>query len=97
VCLVLLKDGSSISDADLQSELVAMVRNEIGAAACLKQVLVVPRLPKTRPVKILCKLLRQITEDQTFVIPSTIDDQTSIDEIKANMQDNNLVEPSVNC
>jgi propionyl-CoA synthetase len=97
VGLVLLKDGSNISDADLQSELVAMVRNEIGAVACLKQVLVVPRLPKTRSGKILRKLLRQIAEDQTFVIPSTIDDPASIDEIKAIMQDNDLVKPSVNC
>lgn len=97
VGLVLLKDGSNISDADLQSELVAMVRNEIGAVACLKQVLVVPRLPKTRSGKILRKLLRQIAEDQTFVVPSTIDDPASIDEIKAIMQDNDLVKPSVNC
>jgi propionyl-CoA synthetase len=97
VGLVLLKDGSNISDADLQSELVAMVRNEIGPLACLKQVLVVPRLPKTRSGKILRKLLRQIAEDQTFVIPSTIDDPASIDEIKAIMQENDLVKPSVNC
>ncbi|AEP31445.1 propionyl-CoA synthetase [Brumicola nitratireducens] len=97
VGLVLLKDGSTISDVDLQSELVAMVRNEIGPLACLKQVLVVPRLPKTRSGKILRKLLRQIAEDQTFVIPSTIDDPASIDEIKAIMQDNDLVKPSVNC
>jgi len=97
VGLVLLKDGSKISDADLQTELVAMVRNEIGAVACLKQVLVVPRLPKTRSGKILRKLLRQIAEDQTFVVPSTIDDPASIDEIKAIMQDNDLVKPSVNC
>lgn len=96
VGLVLLKDGATISDADLQSELVAMVRNEIGPLACLKQVLVVPRLPKTRSGKILRKLLRQIAEDQTFVIPSTIDDPASIDEIKTIMQDNNLVKPSVN-
>ncbi len=97
VGLVLLKDGATISDADLQSELVAMVRNEIGPLACLKQVLVVPRLPKTRSGKILRKLLRQIAEDQIFVVPSTIDDPASIDEIKAIMQDNDLVKPSVNC
>jgi propionyl-CoA synthetase len=74
-----------------------MVRNEIGALACLKQVLVMPRLPKTRSGKILRKLLRQIAKDQTFVIPSTIDDPASIDEIKAIMQDNNLVKPLMNC
>jgi propionyl-CoA synthetase len=31
------------------------------------------------------------------VIPSTIDDPASIDEIKAIMQDNNLVKPLMNC
>jgi propionyl-CoA synthetase len=74
-----------------------MVRNEIGALACLKQVLVMPRLPKTHSGKILRKLLRQIAKDQTFVIPLTIDDPASIDEIKAIMQDNNLVKPFMNC
>lgn len=70
VCLDLLKDGSRISDADLQSELVAMVLNETGAVACLKQVLVVPRLPKTCSSKIFCKLPRKIAEVQTFLISS---------------------------
>ncbi|MFT6284573.1 MAG: propionyl-CoA synthetase [Arenicella sp.] len=91
--LTLLKDGVKISEADLQAELVAMVRKEIGAFACLKQTLIVERLPKTRSGKILRKLLRQIAENQAFVIPSTIDDPASIDEIKAIMQNNGLVKP----
>jgi propionyl-CoA synthetase len=77
--LTLLKDGVKISEADLQAELVAMVRKEIGAFACLKQTLIVERLPKTRSGKILRKLLRQIAENQEFVMPSTIDDPASID------------------
>jgi propionyl-CoA synthetase len=93
VGLTLLKDGVNISEADLQAELVAMVRREIGAVACLKQTLIVERLPKTRSGKILRKLLRQIAENQAFVIPSTIDDPASIDEIKAIMQNNGLVKP----
>jgi propionyl-CoA synthetase len=59
----------------------------------LKQTLIVERLPKTRSGKILRKLLRQIAENQAFVIPSTIDDPASIDEIKAIMQNNGLVKP----
>jgi len=96
VGLTLLKDGVNISEADLQAELVVMVRKEIGAVACLKQTLIVPRLPKTRSGKILRKLLRQIAENQDFVIPSTIDDPASIDEIKAIMQNNGLVKPTPN-
>ncbi|AGH45509.1 propionyl-CoA synthetase [Paraglaciecola psychrophila] len=94
VGLTLLKDGVNISEADLQAELVAMVRKEIGAVACLKQTLIVERLPKTRSGKILRKLLRQIAENQEFVIPSTIDDPASIDEIRAIMQNNGLVKPT---
>jgi acyl-coenzyme A synthetase/AMP-(fatty) acid ligase len=45
--------------------------------------------------EILRKLLRQIAENETFVVPSTIDDPASIDEIKATMQNNGLVKPSV--
>jgi propionyl-CoA synthetase len=91
VGLALLKDGATISEADLQDELVSMVRKEIGAVACLKQTIVVPRLPKTRSGKILRKLLRQIAEDQEFIVPSTIDDPASVDEIKTIMRSNGLV------
>lgn len=89
--LALLKDGVDISEADLQAQLVAMVRKEIGAVACLKQTLIVKRLPKTRSGKILRKLLRQIADNQDFVIPSTIDDPASIAEIKDIMLKNGLV------
>jgi propionyl-CoA synthetase len=95
VGLTLLKDGVNIRDADLQAELVAMVRKKIGAVACLKQTFTVERLPKTRSGKILRKLLRQIAEDQEFVMPSTIDDPASIDEIKIIMQKNGLVKTIV--
>ena len=95
VGLTLLKDGVNISEADLQAELVAMVRKEIGALACLKQTLIVERLPKTRSGKILRKLLRKIAENQEFVMPSTIDDPASIDEIKIIMQKNGLVKTIV--
>jgi propionyl-CoA synthetase len=95
VGLMLLKDGVNINGADLQAELVARVRKEIGAVACLKQTVIVERLPKTRSGKILRKLLRQIAENQEFVIPATIDDPASIDEIKTIMQNNGLVKPAV--
>jgi propionyl-CoA synthetase len=94
VGLTLLKDGANISEEELQTELIAMVRKEIGAIACLKQTLIVQRLPKTRSGKILRKLLRQIAENEEFVIPSTIDDPASIEEIKVIMEKNGLVKPS---
>jgi propionyl-CoA synthetase len=89
--LALLKDGETISEADLQEQLVAMVRKEIGAVACLKQTIIVPRLPKTRSGKILRKVLRQIADNQEFSVPSTIDDPASIVEIKEIMLRNGLI------
>ncbi|WP_100642656.1 propionyl-CoA synthetase [Alteromonas facilis] len=90
VGFVLLKDGSEIAEDTLQQELVAKIRQDIGAVACLKQTLIVPRLPKTRSGKILRKLLRQIADNEPFVIPSTIDDPESIAEITALMHQHNI-------
>ncbi|RWU12867.1 acetate--CoA ligase [Pseudidiomarina gelatinasegens] len=82
VGLVITKDGVAISDTELAARLVQRVRDEIGAVACLKKILVVPRLPKTRSGKILRRVLRQIADGEEVVVPSTIDDPTCIDEIR---------------
>ena len=79
--LVVLKDGIKVDGIELQAELVGKVRNEIGAVACFKQALVVERLPKTRSGKILRRTIRQIAEGEQYVVPSTIDDPTSLTEI----------------
>ncbi|WP_215396491.1 propionyl-CoA synthetase [Rheinheimera oceanensis] len=81
LALVLLKNGIDIDETILEAELVAMVRQEIGALACFKKAIVVKRLPKTRSGKILRKLLRQIAQGSEYSIPSTIDDPASIAEI----------------
>ncbi|GAB3106079.1 propionyl-CoA synthetase [Aestuariicella hydrocarbonica] len=79
--LVILKDGETMSEDELQAELVERVRNQIGAVASFKKALVVERLPKTRSGKILRKLLRQIADGETYNVPSTIDDPASLPEI----------------
>jgi propionyl-CoA synthetase len=86
VGFVLLKDGVEISEEDLEKELVDEVRDKIGALACFKTAMVVKRLPKTRSGKILRKLLRQIADGEEYSIPSTIDDPSSIPEMKEAMQ-----------
>ncbi|MEZ9710585.1 propionyl-CoA synthetase [Vibrio breoganii] len=80
--LVVLKDGVSVEDAALASELVGKVRAEIGAVACFDQALVVDRLPKTRSGKILRRVIRQIADGEQYVVPSTIDDPSSLTEIE---------------
>jgi propionyl-CoA synthetase len=82
VGLVITKDGDTTSDEELSARLVQLVRDEIGAVACLKRILIVPRLPKTRSGKILRRVLRQLADGEQVVVPSTIDDPTCIDEIR---------------
>ncbi|GGK81839.1 propionyl-CoA synthetase [Amphritea balenae] len=91
VGLVLLKNGVELEEAELEAELVAMVRKEIGAVACFKRAVVVQRLPKTRSGKILRKLLRQIADGKDYTVPSTIDDPASLPEIQEIMGRNGLV------
>lgn len=79
--LVILKDGVNIAPEALERELVALIREEIGAIACFQRALVVPRLPKTRSGKILRKLLRQVANGEDYSVPSTIDDPASVDEV----------------
>ncbi len=78
---VVLKAGADRDSEELKSELVQMVRSDIGAVACFKQALNVKRLPKTRSGKILRGTMRKIADGKDYKVPSTIDDPTVLDEI----------------
>lgn len=82
LALVVTKFGENIEHFQLQYEIVQLVREKIGAVASLRDVVLVQRLPKTRSGKILRKLLRSIADGEKFQIPSTIDDEASIDEVR---------------
>jgi propionyl-CoA synthetase len=84
--LVVLKANEGISLEELQSELIAMVRERIGAVASFKLVTQVKRLPKTRSGKILRKTMRQIADGEEFSLPATIDDPAILDEISQALQ-----------
>ena len=73
---MVLKTGQAIQPAELESEIVQMVRDQLGALACFKQALVVKRLPKTRSGKILRRIMRHIADQKTYQAPSTIEDLT---------------------
>src|SRR5260370_9569095 len=51
--LVVLKSGINRPHLEIVSELVQLVRKEIGPVACFKTAAVVKRLPKTRSAKIV--------------------------------------------
>lgn len=87
VGLIVLKAGEDIEDAQIEAELVQMVREQVGALACFRRALVVQRLPKTRSGKILRAILRKIAAQEEYKMPSTIDDETILPEITALMAD----------
>lgn len=86
VGLVVLKDGVNIDEATLEAELIAVVREQIGALAFFRNALVVKRLPKTRSGKILRKTIRQIADGEAYSVPSTIDDPAILGEIAVALQ-----------
>jgi propionyl-CoA synthetase len=80
---VVLKHGVTIDPGRLAAELVAMMREQIGAVAAFRNAVVVQALPKTRSGKILRKTMRQIVNGEDYVVPPTIDDPSAIDVIAA--------------
>jgi propionyl-CoA synthetase len=79
--LVVAKDGISLDPLQLEKELVALIREKIGAVAVFKNAVLVKRLPKTRSGKILRKTMRLLADGQHYSLPSTIDDPAILTEI----------------
>ncbi|MDP5291857.1 propionyl-CoA synthetase [Oceanimonas sp. CHS3-5] len=79
--LVVLKDGYASDNGNIEQALLQLVRDRVGAVACFKQAIIVDRLPKTRSGKILRRVIRQIADGEQYVVPSTIDDPGSLDEL----------------
>ncbi|MDP9342076.1 MAG: propionyl-CoA synthetase [Actinomycetota bacterium] len=80
---VVLKAGVHRDPEVIERELVAMVRDQIGPVASLREVLAVDRLPKTRSGKILRGTMRKVADAQEYQVPSTIDDPAILDEIRS--------------
>ena len=79
---VVLKAGAEVDPAQLEREVVTRVREEIGPVAALKQVVVVPALPKTRSGKILRRTMRGIADHREEPVPSTIEDIGVLDTLR---------------
>jgi propionyl-CoA synthetase len=79
---VVLKAGVTADPDDIARELVAMVRDEIGAVAAFRDVTVVGGLPKTRSGKILRKTMREIADGKNAAVPSTIEDPAVLDTLR---------------
>src|SRR4249919_3845966 len=84
---VVLKSGAGADPHVLRAELIELVRDQIGPVAALRQVDVVPALPKTRSGKILRKTMRGIAEGRDEPVPSTIDDPAALDALRPLLRD----------
>jgi propionyl-CoA synthetase len=78
---VVLKAGVDRDPADIEKEIVALVRDKIGPVAAFKTAVVVDRLPKTRSGKILRGTMKKIADHDEWTAPATIDDPAILDEI----------------
>lgn len=80
---VVLKAGAAIDTDRLREELVRSVREQIGAIASLREVDVVPALPKTRSGKILRRTMRAVVEGRDEPVPSTIEDPSVLTALRS--------------
>ncbi|MCT8161546.1 propionyl-CoA synthetase [Pseudoruegeria sp. SHC-113] len=77
-----LNAGTTKAPAEVEAEVVKLVREKIGPVAAFKLATVVDRLPKTRSGKILRGTMVSIADGKEFKMPATIDDPAILDEIK---------------
>lgn len=89
--LVLLKDGMNISADALQTELIQLVRKDVGPFTNFKRCVAVKRLPKTRSGKILRQVMRKMVDGDSFAMPSTIDDPAILSEIREDLTKAGLI------
>jgi propionyl-CoA synthetase len=79
---VVLRSGADIDPEQLQREVVAAVRDDIGPVAALRSVVVVPALPKTRSGKILRRSMRAIADGRDEPVPGTIEDPGVLEALR---------------
>ncbi len=90
VGFVVLKSGETITEMQLEKELIAMVRDKIGAVAFFRRAVIVKRLPKTRSGKTLRKIIRHIADGKSFAMPSTIEEPIVLDELRELMREKGI-------
>ena len=89
--LLALKTGVTKDKKEITDECIKMVRDQVGPVAAFKIAIIVKRLPKTRSGKILRGTVRKIADNEAYKIPATIDDPMILEEIKADLIENNIL------
>jgi len=81
--LLVLKAGVTRPAAEIEREIVALVREKLGPVAAFKLAITVTRLPKTRSGKILRGTIKKMADGDPWTVPATIEDPKVLDEIGA--------------
>ncbi|MVA96228.1 AMP-binding protein [Nitratireductor sp. CAU 1489] len=79
--LYVVRDGARTDTDQIEKELVALVRERIGAVAALRSAVKVDRLPKTRSGKILRGIIRAMANGEEWKVPAVIEDPAALPEI----------------
>ena len=83
IAFVVLKQNVTKDAKLLEEELSLKIRNDIGAIATPKQIYFVTKLPKTRSGKIMRRLLKAITNNETIGDVSTLEDGAAVSEVQS--------------
>lgn len=78
---VVLRQGYQLSE-QLEKELIAAVRNELGPVVVVGEINIVTTLPKTRSGKIMRRVLRAVTLGLEPGDISTIEEESSVEEAR---------------
>ena len=87
---VVLNAGVNRDPAEIEREIVALVRERIGPVAAFRIAVTVKRLPKTRSGKILRGTMQKIADKQAWAMPATIDDPAILDEITVSLNERGI-------
>jgi propionyl-CoA synthetase len=75
VAVVVARINNDRGAAEIEAELVGLMRETIGAVASFRKVVMVSALPKTRSGKTLRGVMKKIADRQPYDVPATIEDR----------------------
>ncbi|HEX3859597.1 MAG TPA: propionyl-CoA synthetase, partial [Pseudolabrys sp.] len=87
---IVLKAGVTRPSADIEKEIVALVREKIGPVAAFRIVITVARLPKTRSGKILRGTIKKMADGEAWTMPATIEEPKVLEEIEGALKQRSI-------
>jgi acetyl-CoA synthetase len=82
VAFVILKQDAKNDTDSLRTELIEIVRNDIGPIATPREIYFVTKLPKTRSGKIMRRVLKAIASNEKIGDVSTLEDGTAVKDVQ---------------